>query len=169
MQFFKTNLIRKSFNTLLKNTQRDLFSACLICQHLKINHVVIFYIWFEFKWSFSLFRLVYLHTGPTYSVISHKMYNLVLLLISKGSFYYRASIDLLLNTSCLHSLHQSDSAHWEEGKHAGEIPKQLSRASTPQEPVKHSVPLDLTKRGCAMPTVRQNTISTQLSFKFTNM
>ncbi len=70
------------------------------------------------------------------------MYNLVLLLISKGSFDWRASIDLLLNTSCLLSLHQSDSAHWEEVKHAGEIPKQLSRASTPQEPVKHSVPLD---------------------------
>lgn len=90
------------------------------------------------------------------------MYNLVLLLISKGSFDYRASIDLLLYTSCLYSLHQSESAHWEEVKHAGEIPKQLSRASTPQEPVKHSVPLDLTKRGCATPTVRQNTISTQL-------
>lgn len=93
----------------------------------------------------------------------HKMYKLVLLLICEGNFDYRASIDLLLNTSCLHSLHQSESAHWEEVKHAGEIPKQLSRASTPQEPVKHSVPLNLTKRGCTTPTLIQNTISTQLS------
>lgn len=76
------------------------------------------------------------------------MYDLVLLLIYEGNFDYRASIDLLLNTSCLHSIHQSESANWEEVKHAGEIPKQLSRASTPQEPVKHSVPLNLTKRGC---------------------
>lgn len=91
------------------------------------------------------------------------MYNLVLLLICEGNFDFRASIDLLLNTSCLHSLHQSESADWEEVKHAGEIPKQLSWASTPQEPVKHSVPLNLTKRGCTTPTIRQNTISTQLT------
>lgn len=43
MQFYKTiNLIRIAFDTHHKNTQRDLFSACFICKHLKINHAVIF-------------------------------------------------------------------------------------------------------------------------------